>query len=227
MTLLKERFSYPSLKRTTAKNGSREYVGTSGKPVPSVTTILSKTGDKSTLIEWRKRVGDKEADRISNESARLGTTVHDALEKYTLGEDWQIKGSNLVRKLAQQMAEKVIVNGLSQVDEMWGVEVPIMNEGLYAGTMDGVGLYKGVPSIIDFKTARAMKKREWITDYFLQGSAYALAHNQTFGTEISQIVIMMVDREANYESFICNGDDYTKHCDLWAQRVLDYYNSER
>lgn len=222
-SLLVEKYDYPSLKRKNV-DGMRNYVGDSGVPVPSVTTVLSETGDKTALLAWKARVGEKEAQRISNESANLGTFVHDALEKYSMGLDWHIGGTNMFRKLAHSMAEKVIKEGLSQVDELWGVEVPIIAEGLYAGTIDAVGLYKGSPSIIDFKTAKEMKRREWIEDYFLQGSAYALAHNEYFGTEINQIVILMVDRNTRFRAFVANGHEFNDFSLKWASRVEQYYS---
>ena len=152
--MLIEKFEYPTLKRVTAKNGQRQYTGDDDQPVPSVTTVLSDTGDKTALINWRKRVGDAEANRISQESAGLGTKVHNALEKYVLLEEYEIKGNNHISIMAKNMVDEMIDKGLSQVDEIWGVEVALIAQGLYAGTSDAVGMFNGVESIIDFKTAK-------------------------------------------------------------------------
>ena len=81
--MLVSKYDYPDLKRIQTKQG-RQYVGEDQNPVPSVTTILSDTADKTALIAWRKRVGDAEATRISTESAGLGTKVHNSLEKFIL-----------------------------------------------------------------------------------------------------------------------------------------------
>ena len=216
--MLVEKFTYPTLKRVTAKNGQRQYTGDDNQPVPSVTTVLSDTGDKTALINWRKRVGDAEANRISQEAAGLGTKVHNALEKYVLMEEYEIKGNNLISIMAKRMLEEMIDKGLSQVDEVWGVEVALLAKGLYAGTSDAV------ESIIDFKTAKKIKKREWIEDYFMQGCAYALAHNEMFGTNIKQVAILMVDREGKYADFVINGDEFEEYCNKWAMRLADYYN---
>ena len=91
--MLISKYDYPELRRIQTKKG-RQYVGEDNNPVPSVTTILGDTGDKTALIAWRKRVGEAEATRISTESAGLGTKVHNALEKYILQEDYEIKGNN-------------------------------------------------------------------------------------------------------------------------------------
>ncbi len=221
--MLKSKYDYPNLKRIQTKQG-RKYVGEDDNPVPSVTTILSDTGDKTALIAWRKRVGEAEATRISTESAGLGTKVHNALEKYILQEDYEIKGNNHISIMAKNMVTEMIDNGLNNIDELYGVEVGLIAQGLYAGTSDAIGMYEGEEAIIDFKTAKKIKKREWIEDYFLQGCAYALAHNEMFGSDIKQVVILMVDREGKFAEFIIKGDEFDKYCEIWGQRLGDYYS---
>ncbi len=223
MLLNKDVHEYPTLKRVTAKSGQRQYTGDDNQPVPSVTTILSATGDKSALIAWRKRVGDAEATRISTEAAGLGTKVHNALEKFILGEEWNTFGNNHVSVLAESMTSEMINNGLNKIDELWGVEVALLAKGLYAGTSDAIGVYEGQDAIIDFKTAKKMKKREWIEDYFLQGCAYALAHNEMFDTDIKKVVILMVDRESKFKEFSIEGEEFDKYAVKWADRLADYF----
>lgn len=219
--LLENKYNYPQLKRIQTPQG-RKYVGTDENPVPSVTTILGDTGDKTALIAWRKRVGDAEANRISTESAGLGTKVHNALEKYILGEEWDTFGNNHVSVLAESMT-KSMIDGMELVDTLYGVEVGLIAQGLYAGTSDAIGIYEGEEAIIDFKTAKKMKKREWIDDYFMQGCAYALAHNEMFESKIKKVVILMVDRESNFKDFIIEGEEFDKYCGKWAERLADYY----
>ena len=117
-SLLENKYNYPQLKRVTAKSGQRQYTGDDNKPVPSVTTILGDTGDKTALIAWRKRVGNAEATRISTEAAGLGTKVHNALEKYILGEEWNTFGNNHVSILAESMTNEMVNNGLTKIDEL-------------------------------------------------------------------------------------------------------------
>ena len=220
--MLVSKYDYPNLKRIQTKQG-RQYVGEDNNPVPSVTTILSDTGDKTALLEWRKRVGEAEATRISTEAAGLGTKVHTALEKYILGEEWNNFGTNMVSQMAKTMVRSMIDNGLNKIDELYGVEVGLIAQGLYAGTSDAIGVYEGTESIIDFKTAKKMKKREWIDDYFLQGCAYALAHNEMFGSNIKKVSILMVDRENQFSDFVIEGAEFEKYCDLWSERLADFY----
>ena len=222
--MLKTKYEYPKLKRVTAKSGQRQYTGDDNNPVPSVTTILSATGDKTALINWRKRVGDAEATRISTEAAGLGTKVHNALEKYILLEEYEIKGNNHISVMAKSMVTEMISKGLAKVDAIYGVEVGLIAKGLYAGTSDAIGMYEGEEAIIDFKTSKKIKKREWIEDYFMQGCAYALAHNEMFGTKIKKVVILMVDRDGNFAEFTIRDDEFTEYCNKWSDRLTDYYS---
>jgi genome maintenance exonuclease 1 len=221
--MLVEKFIYPSLKRIQTDAG-RQYTDGTGAPVPSVTTVLDSTADKTALFEWKKRVGEAEAQRISTESAGLGTKVHNALEKFILGEDWDTFGNNHVSVLARAMAKEMITHGLLKVNEVWGTEVGLLANGLYAGTSDCVGVYNNQEAIIDFKTSKKLKKREWIEDYFLQGCAYALAHNEMFGTNIRKVVILMVDREANFGEYIIKDNEFDHYAALWGNRLAAYYN---
>jgi CRISPR/Cas system-associated exonuclease Cas4 (RecB family) len=222
--MLETKYEYPKLKRVTAKSGQRQYTGDDNNPVPSVTTILSATGDKTALINWRKRVGEAEATRISTESAGLGTKVHNALEKYILLEEYEIKGNNHISVMAKNMVDNMIDKGLAKVDAIYGVEVGLIAQGLYAGTSDAIGMYEGEEAIIDFKTSKKIKKREWIEDYFMQGCAYALAHNEMFGTKIKKVVILMVDRDGNFAEFTIRDDEFTEYCNKWSDRLTDYYS---
>ena len=222
--MLKNKFEYPALRRETQANGKRQYVGDDSIPVPSVTTVLSETGDKTALLNWRKRVGDAEANRISQEAAGLGTKVHNAIEKYVLNEEYEIKGNNHISIMAKNMLEEMIDQGLSKIDELWGVEVGLIAAGLYAGTSDAIGIYEGEDAIIDFKTAKKIKKREWIEDYFMQGCAYALAHNEMFKSNIKKVVILMVDREGKFAEFTIKDDEFTEYCNKWSDRLTDYYS---
>jgi genome maintenance exonuclease 1 len=221
--MLKTKYDYPKLKRIQTKQG-RQYTDGQGEPVPSVTTVLGDTGDKTALIAWRKRVGNAEATRISTESAGLGTKVHNALEKYILQEDYEIKGNNHISVMAKNMVDEMIDKGLGKVDELYGVEVGLIAQGLYAGTADGIGMHEGEECIIDFKTAKKIKKREWIEDYFMQGCAYALAHNEMFKSNIKKVVILMVDREGKFAEFTIKDDEFTEYCNKWSDRLTDYYS---
>lgn len=220
--LIVPRYNYQQLSRIQTNEG-RKYIGDDQVPVPSVTTVLDATADKTHLIAWRKRVGDEAANQISKESAGLGTIVHNRIEKYILGEAWDNFGTNQVQQIARVIVNNIITQGLNRVNEVWGSEVALLSPGLYAGTADGIGLFDGVPSIFDYKTAKKIKRKDWITDYFVQCSAYAIAHNEVYGTDIQQAVIMMGDREGDYKNFIVSGEEFLHYRDIWLHRLEQYH----
>ena len=141
-------YDYQDLNRIDGKK--RLYEAPDGSRMPSVTTILDATSDKTHLIAWRKRVGEQKAKQITQEAAGVGTSMHGFLEHYTKGEELPNK-TNLVHVQGRKMAEVVIQDGLSKVDEAWGSEVHLYYPDLYAGTTDLVGVHNGVPAIMDFK----------------------------------------------------------------------------
>lgn len=216
-----ERYKYRALERVTYPNGARHYLcPDSGKKLPSVTTILSATADKKELVEWRQRVGEKKANEISKEATAIGSLMHTHLEKHILGEP-RPPGNNYVRVLAERMADQIINRGLVDVEECWGSEVILYAPELYAGTTDLVGIYKGKPAIMDFKTAKKMRSRAMIDDYFHQLSAYGIAHDELYGTAIKTGVIFMVTREYEYEEFIIENEEF----DAYKDRFLDRYEA--
>ena len=109
--------------------------------------------------------------------------------------------------------------------------MPLYYSGLYAGTTDLVGVWKGQPAIMDFKQSNKVKKREWIDDYFLQLAAYAEAHNDTYGTAINTGVILMCVKPATeqdepvYQEFVLEPQDFAHWRDQWMRRVELYYLS--
>lgn len=215
-------YTYKKLKRDDGDGNGRVYVDDAGNKIPSVTTILSKTKDTSHLIAWRKRIGEDKAKQITEESAGLGTTVHAHLEAYLLGQE-RPGGNNYGRLMAKRMADTVIQNGFLDVDEVWGVESHLNYETMWAGTTDCVGVFKGKPAIIDFKTTNKPKKIEWIEDYFLQLCAYSLAHDKTFGTNIDRAVIFMCARDCTYQQFEIGGYEMEEYKVKWCNKVSDYY----
>ena len=215
--LINRKFDYKELTRDEV-NGLRKYNSPDGNKLVSVTTILSKTKDTTFLKEWAARVGEVEANRIKTEASNLGNGMHKNLEKYILGEEM---GGQF---MTVTLANVIIKHGLPKVDEVWGTEVAVYSTGLYAGTTDLVGLHNGVPAIMDFKNSLKDKKKEWIEDYFMQLAAYALAHNEMYGTGIKKGVVMIATREGKYQEFIIEGDEFTYYEMMWANKVCAYYD---
>ena len=233
--MINQRYNYAKIDRTTV-DGKRHYCLPGGDKVPSVTTILDRTKPQEkidALNNWRKRVVEKQAQQITTEAANRGTRMHSYLENYVLSDDMKPLPTNPYAHPSWFMAAEVILKGLANMDEFWGSEVPVYYSGLYAGTTDCIGVWKGRPAIIDFKQTNKPKKREWIEDYFIQLAAYAQAHNVTHGTDINTGVIMMAAQPVlledgtystpEYLEFVIEGDEFAHWTDEWTKRVELYY----
>jgi genome maintenance exonuclease 1 len=233
--MIVQRYDYKPLDRTTL-DGKRHYCLPDGTKVPSVTTILDRTKPeekKQALANWKKRVGEQQAQQIVTEAANRGTRMHAYLESYVLSGDMKELPTNPYAHPSWFMAAEVILKGLVHVDEYWGSEVPVYYSGLYAGTTDCIGVWKGKPAILDFKQTNKPKKREWIEDYFLQLAAYAEAHNNTYGTDIQDGVILMCAQPKlledgtystpEYQEFTIEGDEFAHWKQEWLKRVELYY----
>jgi genome maintenance exonuclease 1 len=230
------KFDYKTLSRVT-EDGKRLYATPDGKRLPSVTTILDRTKPeekKQALNEWRKRVGVENAQKITTEAANRGTRMHTYLEDYIKQGQLKERGSNPFGWASHAMAQTVIEDGLVNVNEIWGVEIPLYFPSLYAGTTDGCGLHLNEESILDYKQTNKPKKEEWIEDYYLQLTAYALAHNEVYGTNIRKGVVLMcvkppVDDMGNplarpvYQEFILTPERFDYWSDQWWRRLEQYY----
>ena len=175
-------------------DGARHYVTPEGKKYKSVTTILSERTDKTHLLEWRKRVGEAEATKISVQAANRGTAIHNIAEQYLLNETNYPKGvmpANIdTFKKLRPLIDK-------HIGRIYGLEHFMYSDELKtAGATDCIAEFDGVMSIIDFKTSTKLKKEEWIQNYFLQATAYALMTEERHNVEVPPIAIMIaVDHE--------------------------------
>jgi len=215
-------YHYPPCVRSTT-DGLRTY-NVGKEKLPSVTSIRQATQSdekRASLARWQAKVGKNEATRVKEQAASRGSNMHLHLEKHILGQghmDLTEEG-----KTAQSMAQTVIDKGLGDLQEIWGSEVTLWYPGLYAGATDVVGVYDYEDSIIDFKQSNKPKKKEWIEDYFMQGAAYAMAHNQVYGTEISQCVILMCTPDNYFQKFQIKGKEFKQYKHKFLEKVDLYY----
>ena len=219
-------YRYPKTVREVIE-GQRHYVIDHShitEKLPSVTTILSATQSeekRESLKAWRERVGEEEATRIVDQSGARGTAMHKILEKYILEEGYLDETE--VGKQAHNMAIRVIEQGLCNVTEYYGTECTLYYPGLYAGQTDLVAMHKGDITIIDFKQTNKPKRREWIDDYFLQLSAYAMAHNFIYKTGITKGVVMMCSKDNFYQEFVVEGEEFKQYAHKFLGRVDEYF----
>lgn len=223
--MIVNRYNYTSLKRQQA-NGSRLYETPEGEKVPSVTTILDQTKSEESrqaLQEWRRRVGPQRAQEITTEAASRGTRMHKYLEDYVKTDQLSEAGTNPYSQQSRKMAQVIIDQGLVNVNEFWGLEVPTYYPGLYAGTTDCAGVWQGKPAIMDFKQTNRPKKKEWIDDYFCQLVAYALAHNEVHKTDIRTGVILMCSQNFEFQHWVIEEKEFDQYTDKWLERVAKFY----
>ena len=219
-----KKFIYPKSIRSLI-HGSRHYdIGNT--KLPSVTTIISATQSeekRQSLANWKARLGDQAADRVRDVAAMRGTAMHTFLEAYIQGTGH--KDLTSIGKEAEPMAKKIIESGLGDLEEVWGSEVTLYYPDLYAGATDIVGIYNGRESIVDFKQTNKPKKREWISDYFVQLGAYAMAHNYVYRTKIQQGVILMCSKDGLFQKFEVSDKEFVGYQHTFLKKVDEYYRN--
>jgi len=224
--MLASPYEYHTLSRKTDQaTGTRFYATPDNEKLPSVTTIISKTKSKEDLAglqRWRDWVGEKKATQIVTEAANVGTLMHQRLEWY-VQDIVKPVGGNVIQQQAAKMAEVIIEKGLSQMQAFWGTEVSLWYPGLYAGSTDLTGTWKGKPAIIDYKQSNKLKKAQYIDGYKKQLCAYALAHNEVYETDIRTGVILICTRALEYQEFVIEEDEFDHWAKLWIDSVEAYY----
>jgi hypothetical protein len=221
-----KQFIYPKSVRSIIDE-ERHY-SVDDEKLPSVTTILAATQSdekKASLQKWKDKVGSVEADNIKNLAASRGTAMHSYLEAHLNGQG--LLDLSDLGQAAGNMARTIIEKGLGDLHEIWGSEVVLHYPGLWAGQTDLVGIYQGRDSIIDFKQSNKPKRDEWITDYYLQGAAYASSHDCIYGTNIEQIVILVCTPDLFFQRFIINGDRFRQYKWEWLKKVDQYYQLKK
>ena len=190
----------------------------------SITTLLGKTADKAWLQAWIDKVGEEEARRVSKEATDRGTIVHEIAEHYFDGEDVteELSKQELV---TAQMTRNLIRSVSTGIEEIWGQEAVLWSKKLkYAGRSDMIGIWKGKPSIIDFKTSRRKKYVKQIKDYFLQGTAYAFAHNEMYETNIRNLAIVITVENGEPQIFESNA---IHHFPDLKNRILQFHKMQK
>ena len=176
---------YDDLVADTRETG-RVYVAPDGSSYPSVTTVLSILSEDA-IRAWRSRVGEEEANKVSHRASTRGSAVHNIIERYLLNEDT----SDNLQHIKQSLANLRPILDRS-IGKIFGLEVALYSRHLgLAGRCDCIAEFDGVPSIVDFKTSKRVKKKENISNYFAQASAYAIMWEERTGMPIPNTVIVM------------------------------------
>lgn len=199
---------YDDLVADTRETG-RVYVAPDGSQFPSVTTVLSILNEDA-IRAWRERVGADVANQIGTRASNRGSAVHSIVERYLLNEDT----TDYLPHIKQSLANLRPILDRS-IGKIFGLEVALYSRHLgMAGRCDCIAEWNGVPSIIDFKTSRRVKKKENISNYFAQASAYAIMFEERTGLAIPNTVILMdVDDNAPLV--------FEEHRDNYVDLLLD------
>ena len=188
--------------QTLNENNSRFYITPTGEKYPSVTTLLGWSTRKS-IYQWRQRVGEQKANRISGQSSARGTRYHNIVEKYLRNEDVSFS-SPLDKDLFNSTK-----NLLSRINNINLLEKTLYSDHLKsAGRVDCIGEFDNKLSVIDFKTSSKPKTENYITNYFMKGSAYAVMFEERTGIPISNIVIIMAVEGNEAQLFQTKRDNY-------------------
>jgi len=221
-----KKFEYPKSIRSLINDQRHYEVG--NEKLPSVTTILAATESdekREAIAKWKARVGEVEADRVKNTAATRGTAMHSYLEHHIAGQGLLDLTEQGVE--AQKMAQMIVDKGFGDLNEIWGSECVLYYPDLYAGQTDLCGIYQERESIIDFKQSNKPKREEYIGDYYLQLAAYATAHDQIYGTNIEQGVILICTPDLFFQKFVINGARFRQVKWEWLNRVNQFYEQRK
>ena len=205
--------------RTENINGKRNYVTPSGELYPSITTILGEFS-KASIHEWRKRVGETEANKITGKASRRGTSLHSVCEAYIQNEEKYLNGDtpHIVELF------KTIEPILERVDNIHGVELALYSDHFgVAGRTDLIAEFDGVLSVIDYKTSNKIKKKEWCESYFAQGAFYGIAYEELTKIPVSQVVIVIAVDNEHPQLFVEKRDDWVDK--IWEAKKLYELNN--
>jgi genome maintenance exonuclease 1 len=187
-----ERFSFvdvnlPTLERETI-NGIRYYKIPGETNLSRLVSITSVTShfNKEIFVKWRKKVGEEEANKITKKATSRGTDMHTLVENYLYNRDLPS-----VQPLSDFLF-KIAKPELNKINNIHALESSLYSKVLgIAGTVDCIAEYNGELAVIDFKTSKKPKPKEWIEHYFVQAVAYACMLYELTGIIVKKLVILM------------------------------------
>ena len=187
--------------------GCRLYKVPNGDWVPSITSVTSFY-NRQIFVEWRKRIGEEEANRITKKATTRGTDFHEAAQAYlmNLEMDWNqfLPATQFMFHHAKPFLDKI--------NNIHAIERTLYSEYLgLAGRVDCIAEYEGELAIIDFKTSEKIKPEKWLENYFVQETAYACMYYEMTGIPVTKLITLMVTPSGEVEVFDKrNKDEYIK-----------------
>ena len=198
----------PKLKRQNI-DGARYYT-VNGRPMVSITSVTSHW-NKQIFVDWRKRIGEAEANRITKRATSRGTATHELIENHLLNKEVEFD------KPSPKMLFLQAKETLKNINNIYALEKSLFSEELgVAGTVDCIAEYNGELSIIDFKTAEKPKPRDWIENYFVQAAAYACMFYELTDIPVKKLVIIMTCENGEVKVY----EEYDKK--TYMQKLIKY-----
>ena len=206
----------PKLSRKTV-DGVRYYQVEDGGEMLDLVSITSVTShrNRAKFAKWRKKVGDKEADRITKAATSRGTDMHTLTEYYLKNKDLPTVQplSDVLFRLAKPE--------LNKINNILALEKSLYSEVLgIAGTVDCIAEYDGELAIIDFKTSEKPKPEKWIEHYFVQAMAYGCMLYELTGVMVKKLVIIMSCE--NGECVVYEQYDKQKYINLLTEYIREF-----
>ena len=210
----------PKLERETI-DGVRFYKIPGKENIKRLVSITSVTSHKNRqiFIDWRKKVGDAKADKITKQATSRGTDMHLLVENYLLN----IPELPEVQPLSDYLF-KIARKELDKINNIHAIEDSLYSEVLgIAGTVDCIAEYDGELAVIDFKTSKKPKPVEWIEHYFVQAAAYACMLYEMTGITVKKLVILMACE--NGECVVYEEYDKGKYIKLLVEYIREFVDS--
>ena len=219
----------PKLTRETI-DGVRYYSVPDEDELLRLVSITSVTShfNKDIFVNWRKKVGNEEADRITKAATTRGTDMHTLTEHY-------LKNDQVLPEVPpiSDFLFKISKGELNKIDNIHSLEGALYSKQLgIAGTVDCIAEYDGELSIIDFKTSKKPKPRDWIEHYFVQAMAYGCMLYELKNISVKKLVIIMACENGEcvvYEEY--NKAKYIKLLDKYIRKFvrdkLEIYGTEQ
>ena len=207
--------------KTETSEGNRYYVTPEGNKYPSVTTVTG-LASKEGIMKWRKRVGEKEANKISRKASSRGTKVHKLCEDYVGNQELDFSKVQPTNLFMFKQIKPILDHYL---EDVYAIECPLYSDYLKtAGRVDCIGMFNGKPAIIDFKTANKRKQRKWISNYFMQEAAYAVMFEERTKIPINRLVTVIAVEQDEPQLFIEKRDDYIHLFQEYRSLYKEKYN---
>ena len=181
--------------------GGRYYETPSGAKYPSVTSV-TRLHNLESIQAWKDKVGEEEAGKKSRRALAPGNKIHSLAEKYLLNEGDM--SDDFSKADFGQM-----IPYLNKINNIHCLETQLYSDHLQtAGTVDCIGEYDGKLTVVDFKTSAKLKKREWVKDYFMQCSAYAVMYEERTGTPIERLLLIINVEDEGVQLMDGKRDDF-------------------